>query len=168
VGDAVCVTGRLGGSGKTIDGYTHHLDFEPRLSVARRLASMPGLTLRCMIDLSDGLAMDLPRLCELGEGGAVGVELWSARLPISVAARAAADEDGRPAWEHALADGEDYELCFVLPASEVATVLPGEVEGVPVTQIGLVVPHEGGPMVRLRMPDGGVQAVERSGWEHRD
>ena len=61
-GDAIYVTGQLGGSNHAYDGRTHHLDFEPRIELARQLAADKHTRPTAMIDLSDGLARDLPHL----------------------------------------------------------------------------------------------------------
>jgi thiamine-monophosphate kinase len=89
-GDGIYVTGRLGGS---INGK--HLDFTPRLREAAWLVSNGGVT--AMMDLSDGLAKDLPRLAQMS---GVGFELDRGSLPCS--------EGSTPA--EAINDGEDYEL----------------------------------------------------------
>ncbi len=166
-GDRVCVTGYLGGSRYTLDGYTHHLDFEPRIGLARRLATHPGLSLHAMIDLSDGLAVDLAHLCQAGTGSPLAARLWTDRLPISPAAQAAAQRDRTPAWQHAVGDGEDYELCFTLPGPQADSVLPREIDGVPITPIGTVTAADHGPTVTLQMQDGRVQPIDQLGWEHR-
>jgi thiamine-monophosphate kinase len=103
-GDLVCVTGALGGSilGK-------HLAFRPRLEEGRRLARAGA---HAMIDISDGLLVDLDRMCE--ESGA-GATLFERLIPVSAAARRLARRTGRPAIEHALTDGEDYELLAAVP-----------------------------------------------------
>jgi thiamine-monophosphate kinase len=168
-GDVVCVTGRLGGSLETIDGVTHHLDFEPRLKLALTIAAR--YQPHCMIDLSDGLARDVGHLAAAAED--LTAELQIQSLPLSPAALAAAQRDGRPAWEHALGDGEDYELCFTVSGSQ-ATILPAQIDGVPITQVGRMVPLSGsgggtgssGPRVVLRMPDGTVRPAGNLGWEH--
>lgn len=168
VGDVICASGMLGGSLVERDdppGYIHHLDFEPRLTLARKLASDAVLRPRCMLDLSDGLAQDLPRLCAAGAGGALGAELWINSLPISRAAHKASLSDSRPPWEHALYDGEDYELCFVL-SPEAAKTLPAVIEGVPVTKIGMITPRHEKTTVMLKMENGSVQPMAAGGWEH--
>ncbi len=167
VGDCVCVTGDLGGSGLTIDGYTHHLDFEPRLETARRLAANPGLALHCMIDLSDGLAIDLARLCTHPNRLPLAAEIWADRIPISAAAHRSAAQDGSSPWRHALGDGEDYELCFTIPAQDAESALPNQIDGVRISQIGRMVPSGPGPIVIVRMPDGSRQSVDQLGWEHQ-
>jgi thiamine-monophosphate kinase len=98
-GDALFVTGRLGGSLAT----GHHLNFRPRLSEARWLAK--NFKIRAMMDLSDGLGADLPRLA-LASG--VGFQIDPEALPRA---------DG-VTTEQAMHDGEDYELLFSLPAAD--------------------------------------------------
>ena len=107
VGDWIMVTGPLGGS---ILG--HHLDFVPRVREALRLHEAADL--HAMIDLSDGLAKDLHHICEESRCGAV---IFADAVPISTAARELAARDGKSPLEHALSDGEDFELVFtVLPS----------------------------------------------------
>ena len=97
-GEIVCVTGVLGDSLKS----EHHLHFTPRLAEGRFLAQ--NHFTRCMMDLSDGLAADLPRLLEKSACGAI-IDLDT--LP---------RRNGCP-LENALADGEDYELLFTVKES---------------------------------------------------
>ncbi len=98
-GDRLWVTETLGGS---IRG--HHLDFTPRVKEAEWLAS--GFRPTAMMDLSDGLAADLPRLAA---ASGCGWRIDPETLPCS---------DGCNA-EQAWADGEDYELLFAAdPATE--------------------------------------------------
>jgi len=104
-GDAIYVTGRLGGSilGK-------HLHFEPRIAEARRLAETGCV--RAMIDISDGLAADLGHICRQSGCAAVLDENLLQEV-ISEDARRVADQSGKTALEHALHDGEDFELIVV-------------------------------------------------------
>ena len=95
-GDALFVSGRLGGSFPS----QRHLSFEPRVALARALLAA-GLRPRAMMDLSDGLATDLPRLA--GASGC-GYELFPERLPLHPGCGV----------QQALGDGEDYELLFAL------------------------------------------------------
>ncbi len=166
VGDVICVTGHLGGSTLTVDGCTHHLDFEPRLSLARKLAGDPERRPHCMIDLSDGLARDVGHLCDAGEDGGVSALLWADKLPVSRAAHAASHSDRVSPWWHALSDGEDYELCFTVSAHQAETSLPAAIDGVPITQVGIMTQANGKPGVSVQMPNGDIMPADDAGWEH--
>ncbi|HZI31845.1 MAG TPA: thiamine-phosphate kinase, partial [Candidatus Binatia bacterium] len=106
VGDAIFVTGELGGS-----LAEKHLEFEPRLEEARWLAE--HFTIHSMLDLSDGLAGDLRHVLTASKAGA---ELLKSAVPVSRAAKLAARENpsGKPSFIAALTDGEDFELLFTL------------------------------------------------------
>jgi thiamine-monophosphate kinase len=124
-GDWLLVTGPLGGSilGK-------HLDFTPRVREALALHEAAGL--HAMIDVSDGLAADVWHLCEESGGGAV---LRAEAIPVSPAALQM--NDGRPPLEHALGDGEDFELVFaVSPEDGRRLVETQPVPGVTLSVIG--------------------------------
>ncbi len=165
--DLICVTGRLGGSLIELHGYTHHLDFEPRLHLARRLAAMCRPT--AMIDLSDGLGADLPRVVAAAAGDVrLTAEVELAALPVSEAATVAADRSGRPAWEHAVADGEDYELLFTIDPTLAERHLPSHIEGVPITRIGRL-RRAGGDEPAMVLVDEAGQAHPALdlGWEHQ-
>lgn len=108
-GDAIFVTGELGGS---IAGK--HLEFEPRIATAQWLAA--EFSIHAMIDLSDGLGTDLPHV--LAASG-VGAELLASAIPVSRAARLRSrSSSNKPPLLAALTDGEDFELLF--------TVAPGD------------------------------------------
>jgi len=152
-GDRLWVSGPLGGS---LSG--RHLEFTPRLELARHLAVRPEV--HAMMDISDGLALDLHRLCE---ASGCGAELQADLLEsvISEAARAAADRDGRTPLDHALSDGEDFELLVAgAPALEEADL--------DLMPVGRVVEYDPacGPRVRLAGPDGRWRAIEPRGFEH--
>jgi len=152
-GDAVCVTGRLGGS---IRG--RHLSFQPR--VAEALALAERFEVHAMIDISDGLSTDA---LHIAEASAVGVALRAADIPISDDAAALARETGRtPLW-HALNDGEDYELLFCLGESEAKEAVRAGAAGTSVTAIGEVI---AGDESWLVMPDGRRERLVAGGWEH--
>jgi thiamine-monophosphate kinase len=140
-GDRVYVTGRLGGS---ILG--RHLEFIPRVALARELAGR--FEISAMMDLSDGLSSDLPRLCQLSN---VGATIDAKLLPVHEDARRMSDD--LPAVEHALHDGEDYELLFTSPVCEHPMV----------TEVGTIDTQHG---VRLKS-NGVVVPLARSGWEHQ-
>ncbi|MGE9290366.1 MAG: thiamine-phosphate kinase, partial [Puniceicoccales bacterium] len=98
----IWTTGSLGGS---ILG--HHLSFTPRLDAGEWLANRPETL--AMMDITDGLSQDLPKM--IPEGLQARIDL--SRVPVSDAARAAAQDTGKPAVWHAFNDGEDYELLFI-------------------------------------------------------
>ncbi|MCB1231367.1 MAG: thiamine-monophosphate kinase [Verrucomicrobiae bacterium] len=101
VGDAIVVTGSLGGS--LTSG--RHLNFEPRLSEAAWLAA--NFRPSAMMDLSDGLAKDLPRLAKAS--GDLGWRIDLESVPVENGCDLAA----------AIGDGEDYELLFTVSAESV-------------------------------------------------
>ena len=145
-GDAIFVTGELGGS---LAG--RHLDFEPRLAEARWLAS--HFKIHAMLDLSDGLAGDLRHILNASH---VGAELLSRAVPVSRAAKLAAREtsSAKPALLAALTDGEDFELLFTVPSRVAVSLLDGwkkQFPDVPLTCIGKI---SATPGVRLRDKDG--------------
>ena len=119
---------------------------------------------------SDGLAADLPRLCLADPESPLSAEIDTSRLPLSPAATAAAEIDGRPAWHHALGDGEDYELCFTLPKEQAKRDLPDQIQGVPITRIGRIVSASDLPAATLRLVHNDGTKVDLGpgdlGWEH--
>src|SRR5262245_15016314 len=124
-GDWLFVTGPLGGS---IRG--HHLDFTPRVREALQLHA--AVELHAMIDISDGLAADLGHICEESHCGAV---LRADAIPIADAARAMSD--GQSPLEHALGDGEEFEVLFAVSPDEGRRLLAEQpVAGVTLTHIG--------------------------------
>lgn len=124
-GDWLLVTGPLGGSilGK-------HLTFTPRVREALQLHER--FDLHAMIDISDGLAADVHHLCE---ESACGVVLRAEAIPIRDAARTM--QDGKSPLEHALSDGEDFELVFALPPADAQRLLQTQpVAGITCMHIG--------------------------------
>ncbi|MFM7152095.1 MAG: thiamine-phosphate kinase, partial [Gemmataceae bacterium] len=113
-GDWLLVTGALGGS---IRGK--HLEFTPRVREALFLAG--NFSLHGMIDISDGLASDLHKLCQ--ESGC-GATLWEDSIPITPEAQAMGNAVSP--LDHALGDGEDYELLFSLPEKEARKLLQSQ------------------------------------------
>lgn len=148
-GDLVGVTGPLGGSilGK-------HLRFTPRVKEGRKLAERYGVT--AMIDLSDGLATDLRHVCR--ESG-VGAVLEERRVPLSAAARRVAKRDRRPAFVHAISDGEDYELLYTARPEQARRIAAAGLG----RTIGEIVEAEG---LYLRRADGALEELRGRGWEH--
>jgi thiamine-monophosphate kinase len=124
-GDWLLVTGPLGGSilGK-------HLTFTPRVREALRLHEVADL--HALIDVSDGLAADLHHVCRESGGGAV---LYADKIPIADAARTL--EDGRSPLDHALADGEDFELIAAVSAADGRRLLDEQpVPGITLYHVG--------------------------------
>ena len=117
--------------------------------------------LRGMIDISDGLAMDLHRLCR---ASGVGAEINAAAIPIHPDAAAGRDIDPLQA---ALSDGEDYELLFTIPKGQVRRLENDDkIQKIPlpVTRIGTMTKESG---VVLVYPDGTRQPLAEQGWEHK-
>ncbi|MEW6360052.1 MAG: thiamine-phosphate kinase [Planctomycetota bacterium] len=152
-GDAILVTGSLGGS-----ALGKHLRFHPRVSEGIYLNRSADL--HAMIDISDGLAADLNHIAE--ESG-VGAALDAEAIPISKDARKLARKSGKPPLEHALGDGEDYELLFTVPVHDVERLIADQPLAVPLTRIGEITTGKG---LVLRRKDGSVEPLAPRGWEH--
>ena len=107
-GDGVYVTGMLGGS-----SLGHHLSFTPRVNEARSIATALGHRLHAMLDISDGLSLDLWRMTRASK---IGAKLDEGALEeiISDDAKRMAGSDGRSPLDHALHDGEDFELLMAI------------------------------------------------------
>jgi thiamine-monophosphate kinase len=116
-GHWLMVTGSFGGS---IRG--RHLDFTPRIREA--LALQGSARLHAMIDVSDGLAADVWHVCEESGCGAV---LRAEAVPIDAAAFEMRDD--RAPLEHALGDGEDFELAFAVSAEDGRRLLESQPTG---------------------------------------
>jgi len=153
-GDVLLVTGRLGGS-----VLGRHLAFVPRVAEARRLAQT--VRVHAMIDLSDGLSTDLHHI--LRESG-VGAEIDGPAVPVSPDAERLAERDGRRPLDHALSDGEDFELLLAVSAEDAARLAREHPLGdVPLTAVGRVVEGEGAVLLAA---DGARRPLAPSGYEH--
>ena len=153
VGDAIYVTGTLGGSAVELEEMRAGGSLrergkdscpqsfpEPRVAVGLELVKR-GIAASCM-DLSDGLSSDLRRICE---ASGLGAEIEAVAIPLGAGAT----------LEQALHGGEDYELLFTArPGARV----PRRIAGIGVTRIGMVVAAHG---VWL---DG--RELLAGGWEH--
>lgn len=124
-GDVLLVTGSLGGS---LAG--HHFDFTPRVQEA--LALHENYELNAGMDLSDGIGLDLRRLCEASSCGA---EIDAAALPSSQAARDLSKSESEVV-RRCLGDGEDFELLFSASPTEAERILAAQPLEVPITAIG--------------------------------
>jgi thiamine-monophosphate kinase len=168
-GDLIYVSGRLGEAelglrllqaGKTKTGNSKawlrkHLYPEPRLRLGRWLAENRIAT--AMMDLSDGLSSDLPRLCAASGAGA---RIEETSLPIvKLPARFA--RGGVDPLKLALNGGDDYELLFTVPKGK-ARLVPGSLEGVRLTKIGEVTREK---KITLAQVSGLSRLLIPSGWD---
>jgi thiamine-monophosphate kinase len=150
-GDKIVVSGRLGGSllGK-------HLEFEPRLHLAKALHPL-GIV-QAATDISDGLGVDLLNMTVASRCGAeVDLDL----IPISDAAVERSKTTGHTALEHAIGDGEDFELLMAVDPSRI-DLLPQSIDGVPLTVIGTFVSRTG----LWSRSKGGVMQMQPRGYVH--
>ena len=137
-----------------------HLRPRPRVREGQWLGAAGGVT--PMIDLSDGLATDLGRICEESR---VGARVELARLPQDAAARAVAAAVGGDALAWATGGGEDYELLVTCHPRAFTRLADGcaDATGTPLTAIGEITPEQGA--VRYTDAAGHEVAVAR-GFEH--
>ena len=154
-GDQILATGTFGGS---ILG--RHLDFDPRVEEALQLHA--SYQLHAGIDVSDGLSLDLSRMAEASGCGAL---LELDQIPISQAARELSGDgvDGQSALDHALSDGEDFELILAVPASAAERLLREQPIAAPVSRIGQFVDQNGLWSVRA---DGTRAPLVPRGFKH--
>ena len=138
VGDAIFVTGELGGS-----IAEKHLEFEPRLAEARWLAQ--HFPVHALMDLSDGLAGDLPHILK---ASGVGAHILKSAVPVARAAKlqARANVGAKPAFIAAMTDGEDFELLFTIASKDAVKLLDAwkkDFPGVKLCCVGKIVEGEG-------------------------
>ena len=154
--DRIVVTGSFGGS---ILG--RHFDFEPRVREALLLSER--YKLHAGIDVSDGLLVDLAHVA--AESGC-GALLQTEAVPVSNDARRLAQKlgDGSTPLEHALGDGEDFELILAVPPQEAARMLAEQPLQVPLAAVGQFVAEPG---LWEAETEGGPRKLEPRGWQHR-
>jgi len=152
-GDRILVTGEFGGSilGK-------QFDFTPRVAAALHLKS--HYDVRAGLDVSDGLAKDLSRLCAESGCGAV---LQREHIPIAPAAHALSAQDGRTPLDHALGDGEDFELILTAPPDVAQAILNDRNRTVAMTDIGEII---AAPGMWLTNASGDREPLSPLGFEH--
>jgi len=132
-----------------------------------RDASGIAAKVSAMIDLSDGLFMDLSRLCD--ESG-TGARIYEERIPVSAEMRSAAAEMGLDPMTLAVSGGEDYELLFTAPPEAVVSgALPAglffglkKTDSVSITRIGEVTEKERTVVGK----DGMGHEMKREGYQH--
>ena len=152
-GDAIFVTGELGGS---LAG--RHLEFEPRLKEARWLAE--HFSIHAMIDLSDGLAGDLRHILK---ASGVGAELLKSAIPVSRAAKSLARE--KPPFAAALTDGEDFELLFTVASGGAVKLLDAWKKQFPKLKLSCIGKIVAGDGVIIRDKTG-AQKLNAHGYVH--
>ena len=175
VGDAVVVTGELGGSeaglralaqglpeeGGVRDAMRRHL--MPTARIAEAQALIEVATPHAMIDVSDGLSSDVWHIAEESN---VGIALDADRIPLAPCALDVAERLGVDPIELALTSGEEFELVVAIPKNEVERTAEHveAVTGTGVTWIGEVVGAKRGCTLVRR--DGVADPLERGGYEH--
>jgi len=190
-GDLVFVSGRLGEAELGLrllrktertpakdPAVRKHLYPEPRIALGRWLADRRIAT--SMMDISDGLSTDLPRLCAASR---VGARVFAAKLPTASSAlmhRAEAASKDRPMeraataetlrernaplaelLELALNGGDDYELLFTVRPQKTDS-LPRAFQGIPLTNIGEITHQRRLKFVR---PSGREEPLKPRGWD---
>jgi thiamine-monophosphate kinase len=167
-GDILYVSGRLGeadlglrllGKGARVNKGNRllrkHLCPEPRITLGRWLADRRVAT--AMMDLSDGLSTDLPRLCAASR---VGARVEAAKIP---AVQVPKRYSGRKidALDLALHGGDDYELLFTVRPSNIRR-LPQTFQGIPLTAIGEITRDR---VVKLADLEGQESSLKPGGWD---
>jgi thiamine-monophosphate kinase len=154
-GDALLLTGALGGS-----RLGHHLDFDPRIREALLLHQR--YTLHAGMDISDGLCLDASRLAA-ASGCGIELELNCVRIAPAAHELARQMKDGRSALEHALTDGEDFELLMAAPRDEAQRILDDQPLNVPISEVGRVIDSPG---LWGLYEDGRREPLEPRGFAH--
>ncbi|VAX25322.1 Thiamine-monophosphate kinase [hydrothermal vent metagenome] len=178
-GDYIFITGTPGDSALGLDillkkkkPYTraetrlvmrHNLP-TARVKWGRQLVS--GKFISAMIDISDGVALDLSRLLEAsGHGASIDLALF----PLSREALGIVSETGQKGWEKILGGGEDYELLFTVRPNKAHAVRRLIDSGKIVAAcIGRVMPKvSGGAPITITGPGGLPFGLKKAGWLHR-
>lgn len=171
-GDRIFVTGQLGASaailrklfaGKRVRPslFSRHFFPEPRLEVGRVLRQRRLAT--SMIDLSDGLSIDLAHICEESK---VSARISAAQIPIAPTAD----------LKLALHGGEDYELLFT---ASLRAKVPSQIAGIAITEIGTIHrrptnralkkrrgPKDYSSAIEILNDNGRVMPLAPLGWQH--
>ncbi len=159
-GDRIFVTGELGESAAILKRFfggekvqasktSRHFYPEPRIAVGQWLRRRGLAT--AMIDLSDGLSVDLSHICDESRAGAV---IHAEQVPIARLA----------SLELALHGGEDYELLFTTKAR---SNVPKMIEGVRVTEVGTIHRRSDyGSQMQILGQNGALRRLKPQGWQH--
>lgn len=170
VGDRVYVSGSLGDAAAglelwlagqrsgsaAVEALLSRLHYpSPRLALGAALGGLASAA----IDVSDGLVADLGHILE--QSG-VGARVELERLPLSAPLRAQVDP--AQALHLALAGGDDYELCFTVPAEQEGAMLQtAKQAAVDVTAIGVI---EAEPGLRILNSAGQPVILQQTGYQH--
>lgn len=150
-GDAIFVTGALGGSFES----GRHLTFTPRIREAQQLQQL--VTVHAMMDLSDGLGSDLFHLLRQSRCGAI---VDAASLPVHPDLPTSLSSEER--IQRALGDGEDFELLFCVSEADGQTLMERWSLDVPITKIGEITSRS---EAMLKLNDR-IVPFPRTGWSH--
>lgn len=171
-GDIIYVTGTVGDSALGLrilksgrknerEGYliSRYLSPQPRLALGRELARMRLPT--SMIDISDGIALDLERITvEQGLGADIYVDL----IPLSLDYRTIISDFAKNPYELALSGGEDYELLFTSSQERGKEIKELSIKlCAKITEIGRVTDR---PPLRVLDLDGKEMEVKHRGFIH--
>lgn len=155
-GDWIMVTGELGGS---LSG--RHLNFTPRVIESQQLRQISSPS--SMIDISDGLSADLYHLLEESQVDAL---LYADAIPVAQAAHESHDDQS--SLDHALGDGEDFELLFTIDPEGGRRLLESPPFSTRLSHIGeiKVASNRSTPQAVLQQTTGTVVPLPRMGWIH--
>lgn len=155
-GDRILVSGALGGSISE-----HQFTFTPRVKEA--LAWREVATVNAAMDISDGFSLDLSRLLRASAAGAI---ICEDRLPISDAAHSLyTSGSGKTPLQHALGDGEDFELILCAAPQAAEQLLDfAKRNGQTLIDVGEVTE---GDALRMRTSGGQIEPLPIAGFQHR-
>lgn len=166
-GDLIAVSGSLGDSRGGLQQLLDH-GLAPEQPLQQRFfAPTPRLALgqgvlpfaNSCIDISDGLTADLGHILTASQ---VGAELIAKKIPLSGCLREAVGENQALDW--ALSGGEDFELCFTLPETELDRLRKVAAEtDTPVSVIGHITEARD---YWLTYSDGRREAIKATGFDH--
>ena len=151
IGDKIVVTGRLGGS-----RLKKQYDFVPRVKEAGWLVR--NSKINAMMDITDGLSLDLFRMITASN---VGARLYEEAIPVA----AAAYKNSKSPVTAALADGEDFELLFTVPKTRYRQLInKWRYKKLPLTVIGEIIPDKG--RLELVMRNNRKKQLKPKGYKH--
>jgi thiamine-monophosphate kinase len=159
-GDHIYVTGELGGAAAELNrlfageriqpkSANRHFYPIPRIEIGQLLREKNLAT--SMIDISDGLSVDLSHICE--ESG-VSALIDASAIPVAKGAT----------MDVALHGGDDYELVFTAPPR---TKVPARIGNVPITRVGTILQKSSGDLLlQIRNAKGRIEFLRPKGWQH--